>query len=349
MYSTQKNIEYKPPNLHQGVTCGTRLMLGGAGDHRIEGGLRYKGCYKISRQNLPLVTIITVAANAEKTIEQSILSVLEQTYENIEYIIVDGASADGTLDLIRKYESAIDYYISEQDEGIYNAMNKGLSLATGGFILILNSDDWYRRDAVKILLDHAVKSGADITHADANIVNAHGLVYQRVNAWLHDGLYTRGAPLRHETMLIKADIYNKFGKYDESYHVISDYDYMVRLYSGSCSFKHVTEPLLYFRDTGVSNIDNEKRHADRARFFGQLFPFLDNDDLSIMKRQGRLSADTRLRLIDKHKGKSELFERSMIRNIVDNVVNEPSKHKHQSLMHKLICYFNDFIKYFKLK
>lgn len=345
MYSTQKNIENKPPNLNQGVTCGTQLMLSRGGEHRIAGGLRYKGCYKKARQNLPLVTIITVAADAEKTIEQSILSVLEQTYENIEYIIVDGASTDGTLEIIRKYESAIDYYISEQDEGIYNAMNKGLSLATGNYILFLNSDDWYRRDAVKVLLDNAVKSGVDITHADANLVNAHGLVYQRVNAWLHDGLYTRGAPLRHETMLVKADIYNKFGKYDESYQVISDYDYMVRLYSGSCSFKHVAEPLLYFRDTGISNIDNEKRHADRARLFGRLFPFLDNDDLSIMKRQGRLSAETRRRLIEKHKGKSELFERSM----TCNIVNEPSIQGHRSFMREFICHLSDFLKYFKSK
>ena len=314
-------------------------------DHRIEGGLRYKDYYKISRQILPLVTVITVAINAEKTIEQCILSVLEQTYENIEYIIVDGASTDSTLDIIRKYETAIDYYISETDTGIYNAMNKGLSLATGSFILFLNSDDWYRRDAVRILLDNAVESGADVTHADADIVNSNGLVYQRVRAWLHDGLYTRGAPLRHETMLVKAEIYNKFGKYDESYHVISDYDYMVTLYNGSCSFKHVAEPLLFFRDTGTSNVDNAKRHADRARFFSKIFPFLDDEDLSILKRQGRLSAETRRRLIEKHKGKSELFERSM----TCNIVNESSIHVRQSFMQEFICYFSDFFKYFKSK
>ena len=335
--------------MKHGVICGTQLTLHGWTERRIEGGLRCKGHYKSSSLKLPLVTIITVIFNAEKTIEQCVLSVLEQTYENIEYIIIDGASTDGTMDLIRKYETAIDYYISETDTGIYNAMNKGLSLATGSFILFLNSDDWYHRDAVRILVDNAVASGADVTHADADIVNSNGLVYQRVKAWLHDGLYTRGAPLRHETMLVKSEIYNKFGKYDESYHVISDYDYMVTLYNGSCSFKHVAKPLLFFRDTGTSNVDNEKRHADRVRFFSKLFPFLDDEDLSIMKQQGRLPAAIRLRLIDKHKGKSELFERSMTRNIADHVFFESSQPERQSFVQKIINCLNKFVKYLKLK
>ena len=92
--------------------------------------------------NIPLITIITVSYNAVKTIEDTIVSVLGQTYNNIEYIIIDGGSTDGTLDIIKKYQDKITYWVSEPDKGIYDAMNKGIAKANGELIGIINSDDW---------------------------------------------------------------------------------------------------------------------------------------------------------------------------------------------------------------
>lgn len=98
--------------------------------------------------NMIKVSIITVVYNGVKNIEQTIKSVLHQTYSNIEYIVIDGGSTDGSLDIIKKYSDSISYWVSEADKGIYDAMNKGISKATGDLIGIINSDDWYEPDAI---------------------------------------------------------------------------------------------------------------------------------------------------------------------------------------------------------
>ena len=100
----------------------------------------------------PLVSIITVVFNGERFIEKTINSVISQTYKNIEYIIIDGGSTDKTLDIIRQYEDRIDYWISEPDNGIYNAMNKGIKLSRGKLIGLINSDDWYMENAVETVV-----------------------------------------------------------------------------------------------------------------------------------------------------------------------------------------------------
>ena len=100
---------------------------------RLEGGLRTKSFRKTSEIGRPLVSIITVVRNGEKYLEEIIKSVINQTYNNVEYIIIDGGSTDGTLAIIKKYEDYIDYWASERDKGIYDAMNKGMDLAIGDF------------------------------------------------------------------------------------------------------------------------------------------------------------------------------------------------------------------------
>jgi len=106
-----------------------------------EGGLRTKGFLKKSHKDKPLISIITIVFNNEKNLENTILSILGQTYDNVEYIIIDGGSSDGTLDIINKYEAQIDYWVSEKDKGIYDAMNKGASLSSGDWINFMNAGD----------------------------------------------------------------------------------------------------------------------------------------------------------------------------------------------------------------
>ena len=147
MYSTQQ-----PPPPHKPSSKTTNKIVGKylqypdfTKKRKAEGGLRLQGKYKENLPHAPLLTIITVVYNAEQVLEQTILSVLEQDYANVEYIIIDGASSDGTLDIIKKYENAIDYYISEPDDGIYYAMNKGIALASGQAINFMNAGDYFLR------------------------------------------------------------------------------------------------------------------------------------------------------------------------------------------------------------
>src|ERR1700742_4639960 len=115
----------------------------------MQGGLRLKGIKKQSEIDNPLVSVVTVVYNGAKHLEQTINSVLNQSHKNVEYIIIDGGSTDGTLDIIKRYEDKIDYWQSERDGGIYFAMNKGVSLAKGELIGILNADDFYLLDTAK--------------------------------------------------------------------------------------------------------------------------------------------------------------------------------------------------------
>ena len=119
-----------------------KLFLPENSERKTEGGLRMQGYYKKSYKDKPLISVVTVVYNGEKYLDQTIKSVLNQGYDNVEYIVIDGDSRDSTVDIIRKYEEHIDYWVSEPDAGIYDAMNKGASLCSGKYIAFLNADDW---------------------------------------------------------------------------------------------------------------------------------------------------------------------------------------------------------------
>lgn len=120
----------------------------------IHGGLRVKKKFKKSDNIKPLLTIITVVKNGAKTLERCIKSVIDQKDVNIEHIIIDGSSNDKTLSILRKYSKTIDYWISEKDDGIYDGMNKGLQLALGDYIGILNADDFYKKNSLRIIVKY---------------------------------------------------------------------------------------------------------------------------------------------------------------------------------------------------
>ncbi len=115
------------------------------------GGLRTSGQFKKNLDDKPLISIITTSLNSSKTIEKTILSILNQSYDNIEFIIIDGNSSDDTINIIKKYEKFIDFWISEKDHGIFDGMNKGIKISTGDIIGILNSDDIYTKDALLLV------------------------------------------------------------------------------------------------------------------------------------------------------------------------------------------------------
>ncbi|WP_053079209.1 glycosyltransferase [Puniceibacterium sp. IMCC21224] len=239
-----------------------------------EGGRRLGGMTRKSRPEAPLVTIITVCWNSAKTIEQTIQSVLRQTYDNVEYVIVDGNSSDATLDILRKYEDRIDYYVSEPDDGLYYAMNKGLELAQGDYVLILNSDDWFASDGIAALVAAQNYSGCDFVAALARYMDEDKGEAEILRPMpFDDSVYFR-MPLRHETMLIPARLYDKLGPYNTDYRIIADRDYTARLFDAGATFYELPRALLDFRTTGVSSTNLKLLAREKDALLAQEFPFL---------------------------------------------------------------------------
>ena len=164
-YSTTRNVTYsKPLIVNKAVDkIHSVLLLPENPERKAEGGLRTQGYFKYNQTNTPLISIITVVFNGDEYIEQTINSVISQSYDNVEYIIIDGGSTDKTLDIIKKYENQIDYWVSESDRGIYDAMNKGTSLANGEWLNFMNAGDWFYSKDIFLLI-------ADSNTSDANFI-----------------------------------------------------------------------------------------------------------------------------------------------------------------------------------
>lgn len=249
-----------------------------------EGGRRLSGTLRENQNNAPLVSIITVCRNSGATIEQTIRSVLDQNYENIEHIVIDGASTDATLEILSRYAHHLEYYVSEPDKGLYFAMNKGLQLARGEYILILNSDDWYAPTCVDTLIKAKQKFKVDFVSGLANYVDQNGeLIRLQESVPFDAGIYFR-MPLRHETMLISSHLYNKFGPYDTRYFVNADRALTTKMYEAGVSHFEVKKPLMFFRDTGVSSTDMAKLYGERERMISRHFPGLSAEDVAVLGR-----------------------------------------------------------------
>lgn len=198
------------------------------------------------------VSIITVCLNSEKTIEKAILSVIGQTYRNIEYIVVDGGSTDRTLEIVRAYEDRIAYWISEPDRGLYDAMNKGIRRASGHIVGILNSDDWYEPDAVKQAVKRFAETGADIVHGDLLVeFGRQGEGYRVAPGARADDLFFHMI-YNHPTVFVKADLYAKYGLFDLRYRIAADYELLLRLYVNGAKFAYLPRAVAHFGMGGLS-------------------------------------------------------------------------------------------------
>lgn len=192
---------------------------------KISGGLRKKGYLKKGKKNLPLVSIITVVLNNKKFLQQSINSVLNQNYKNYELIIIDGKSNDGTLDILKKNDSKIDYWISEKDKGIYDAMNKGIKLSRGSLISILNSDDIYYKNALKLATNYFNRK-QNIDFLFGSVIK-YKLLYGYKPWKIH---WSFGFYSTHSIgFFIRKKAHKKVGYYNTKYKYSADYDFFYRM------------------------------------------------------------------------------------------------------------------------
>lgn len=182
------------------------------------------------------ISIITATWNSGKTIKDTIESILRQTYEDIEYLVVDGASKDNTMEIVRSYESDFGgrmRYISEPDKGIYDAMNKGIAMATGDVIGILNSDDFYTSDTVLETIASVLESsGADAVYGDIHFVDDDNLdkcVRYYSSAGFRRWKMRLGWMPAHPSFYCKREVYNKYGAFDTSFKIGADFENLLRL------------------------------------------------------------------------------------------------------------------------
>ena len=199
----------------------------------------------------PLISIITVCYNSERYIEETIRSVINQTYGAIEYIVVDGASEDNTIKIIQKYTDKIAKFVSEPDKGMYEAINKGLQMCTGDYILILNSDDVLNNtDTITEVVNKMYPEHLDYYYG--NIVKVMGDQSRLVRLfnvnykWLLYSTHSTFVP--HPCLFVSAGLNHKLGGYNTKYKYASDYDYILRaLITSHNKGKHLNLPVTRFR------------------------------------------------------------------------------------------------------
>lgn len=241
---------------------------------KIEGGLRIKDAGEHSKQCTPNISLITVVFNGAATLEDTIRSVVGQTYGNVEYLIIDGGSTDSTLDVLRRYEGKIDYWASEKDVGIYDAMNKGIALSSGEIIGFINADDFYAKPEVLARVAEVF--------ADPDIDACYGdLCYVRqadssvvVRYWKSSEFspttFEKGWCPPHPTFFVRRAIYERCGKFDLSYKIAADVELMMRfLEKYRIRSRYIPEVLVEMRMGGttnqsLSNILKQNREILRA-------------------------------------------------------------------------------------
>jgi len=280
MFATQYNIQ-SAPVLSSGPVCGRFLTAPSAEGRLCEGGLRLQGRFKASSGTAPLVSVITAVHNGGRHIIRAMESVFAQTWHNLEYIVIDACSVDWTQQTLFAYGDAIDYFVSEPDGGLYDALNKGLALAAGDFVLILNADDWYKPEAVETLLTAVKTQGTGVSCGLAVWVDNAGNTAGRMPDFPFNDFAFLRCPLRHELLLVPARLYDRVGGYDSSYPLIADLEFMQRLRKAGATCHVVPKELMFFRKGGMSS-DMEALLAERRRLLKANFPFLEDSDIGFL-------------------------------------------------------------------
>lgn len=201
------------------------------------------------------ISVITVTFNCRDTLQRTIDSVLNQKYENLEYIIVDGMSTDGTLDIIQENclkAKGIIRYISEKDAGLYDAMNKGIKMATGDIVGIINGDDYYTKNAFDEVLRLMVTTGADVVYSDMLFCRSCKVDFAHPLKAEHKRLVERMS-VNHPTCFVRKTTYEKYGSFDTQFKIAADYEMMARFYKIGCHFEKSNSILAVMEHGGISS------------------------------------------------------------------------------------------------
>ena len=236
-----------------------------------------------------LISVITINYNDVDGLKNTMDSVINQTYKDIEYIVIDGGSTDGSKELIKKHAAQLSYWVSEPDKGIYNAMNKGIKVATGEYLLFLNSGDW-------LVDNHTIKklsnnlNNADILYGNLIKVfpDDQKIIDKGPNGkeiTLHN--FFKGT-LNHPASFIKKELFDKFGYYDETLKIVSDWKFfLISIGLNNSKIKYVNQNISSFNMSGLSNLNILARNKERKQVLQELIPhriLKDYEELSLKNK-----------------------------------------------------------------
>ena len=223
------------------------------------------------------VSVITICLNAAKTIEQTIKSVRGQTYSHIEHVIIDGGSNDGTLAIIDQYRDSIGYFVSERDNGLYHAMNKGIRAATGDVLFFLNADDWF-------VDSNVVTDVVAAFHEDADLEIVYGDVLQNFEGgqrrWVQSDQFSRRSLARrticHQAVFARRKLLEGDNGFNEEFQVVSDLEWLIRMAEQGARFRHIHRDIAGIGLEGRSNVTQWEfeRRRMMQRYYSNLEIFL---------------------------------------------------------------------------
>ncbi len=204
---------------------------------------------------MPKLSIITINLNNKEGLEKTIASVVNQTYQDFEYLIIDGGSTDGSVDVIKKYENHIHDWVSEKDTGIYNAMNKGIRKAKGEYLLFLNSGDYlYEKEVLQKFFSENPQE--DIVYGDIVLefseLNSHKTIKLKEKSIKKTLFWSKSLP--HPCSFIKKELFLKIGLYNESFKIVSDCEFFVKaIFKKKASYKRIPLKISVFNNQGISS------------------------------------------------------------------------------------------------
>ncbi len=216
------------------------------------------------------LSIITINKNNSQGLERTIQSVINQTFRDFEYIIIDGASTDGSVEIIKKYQNKIDYWVSEPDRGIYHAMNKGIKVAKGEYLLFLNSGDWLTDDTIleKVF---SIDFNEDIVYGNIMVDEKFIKKYPNkitLKYFLEDSL-------PHPATLIKKKLFNTIGRYNESLKIAADWEFFLRaIVLNSASIKKIELAITHFYTDGISSYNIDMVQKEKKQIISLLLKYI---------------------------------------------------------------------------
>jgi len=330
-YSTTKLLVQEQPTIVKSSEdkFESVCFLSRENDRQGEGGLRSRGYFKKSYENKPLISIITVVFNGEKFLEKTIKSVINQSYDNVEYIIIDGGSTDGTIDIIKKHEDQIDYWVSEKDNGIYDAMNKGLSLVSGAWVNFMNTGDWFcETQTLQKLFDEFIVVTNKVVTGYVKIVDSDGQWkgYRHPYRKIESCDFLRENCIAHQASFVHLSLFKIIGSFSTQYKIQGDYDFWIRVIENSVSIKQLEYDIAYFRDDGISS----KRDLHRKSLLEQNKILLSHD--KITKKQYYLKIFPSM---------IRFYLKGVIRFVLGRILSETISHnnflKSNHVASKIIC------------